>query len=98
MILFEIYRSASTKVMALSYGELGFTQGKYDSVADIDNPAEILEGMTQLLEPYVFSENIAPPDVIEEVLNAYMDFQEAFDVDMQDEIIGLKEILDETNC
>lgn len=94
MIYFAVYRSLCNKAIALAHGELGFTQGKYESVADIENPSDILAGITALLEPYAFSGEELPDDVREELLCALTDFQEAFDVDLQDEIIDLSALLD----
>ena len=94
MILFAIYRSISNKAVALAHGELGFTQGKYESVADIDNPADILAGIAGLLEPYAFSGEVMPNEVLEELLGALADFQEAFDVDLQEDIDALSAIFD----
>ncbi|MDO4816454.1 MAG: hypothetical protein Q4A83_07645 [Bacillota bacterium] len=94
MILFAIYRSLSNKAVALAHGELGFTRGKYESVADIENPAEILAGISGLMEPYVFSGDEMPADVLEELLGALADFQEAFDVDLQEDINGLASLCD----
>lgn len=94
MILFAIYRSLSNKAIALAHGELGFTKGKYESVADIENPANILAGITALMEPYAFSGNEMPQDVLEELLGALVDFQEAFDVDLQEDINSLAVLSD----
>jgi len=94
MFLFAVYRSLSFKAVALSIGELGFTQGKYASVADIDNPAEILAGMSAVLEPYALSGDEMPVDELTELLGDLADFQEAFDVDLQEEINELSSILD----
>lgn len=94
MILFAIYRSLSNKAVALAHGELGFTQGKYESVADVENPAEILAGISALMEPYVFAGDEMPVDVLEELLGALADFQEAFDVDLQEDINGLAALCD----
>ena len=86
MIFFSVYRSLSMKSMAISHGELGFTKGKYESVADIDDPGEILAGIAALLEPYAFSDGEPPREITEELLGALCDFQEAFDVDLREEI------------
>ncbi len=94
MILFAVYRSLSNKAIALAHGELGFTQGKYESVADIDNPANILAGIGALIEPYAFSGDAMPAEVLEELLGALADFQEAFDVDLQEDINALAELSD----
>ncbi len=90
MTLFEIYRSVSTKAVALQYGELQFTYAKYPGLEDIENPAEILSNMSLELEPFVFDENELPQSTLEELINAFADFQEAFDVDLDEEIEGLK--------
>lgn len=94
MLLFTTYRSICNKAVALAHGELGFTQGKYESVADVENPADILAGIAGLLEPYAFSGDDMPDDVREELLCALTDFQEAFDVDLQEDIVGLSSIFD----
>lgn len=94
MILFEVYRNLCNKAIALAHGELGFTQGKYESVADIENPSDILAGISALMEPYAFSGNEMPADVLEELLCALSDFQEAFDVDLQEDIIALSVLSD----
>lgn len=90
MTLFEIYRNASTKSLALQYGELQFTRAKYPGLEDIENPGEILCNMALELEPYVFDEQELPRSTLDELINAFSDFQEAFDVDLEDEIDGLK--------
>lgn len=92
MTLFEIYREASTKSVALQYGELQFTYAKYPGLEDIENPYEILANMALVLEPFMFEDN-PPRDTIEEILHAFEDFQEAFDVDLEEEIEGLKSYL-----
>lgn len=90
MTLFEIYRSASTKAIALQYGELQFTYAKYPGLEDIENPSEILSNMSLELEPFIFEEASIPRSTLEELINAFSDFQEAFDVDLEEEIEGLK--------
>ncbi len=90
MTLFEIYREASTKAVALQYGELQFTYAKYPGLEDIENPYEILTNMALALEPFIFEEETLPQATAEELLNAFSDFQEAFDVDLEEEIEGLK--------
>ena len=92
MTLFEIYREASTKSLALQYGELQFTYAKYPGLEDIENPSEILANMALTLEPFMFDDE-PPKAQLEELLAAFEDFQEAFDVDLEEEIEGLKEYL-----
>lgn len=92
MTLFEIYREASTKAVALQHGELQFTYAKYPGLEDIENPYEILSNMAFALEPFMFDEN-PPKETIEELYHAFEDFQEAFDVDLEGEIEGLKAYL-----
>lgn len=94
MILFQIYRSASTKVVGLINGSLGYTKDKYAEVAG-ENPAEILNGITLELEPYVFggAEAEIDKDKLDELIAAYADFQEAFDVDMEEELSALRSAL-----
>lgn len=93
MSLFEIYRNASTKSIALQYGELQFTYNKYPGLEDIENPYEILANMAIELEPYIFAENELPQGTLVELIDAFSDFQEAFDVDLEEEIDGLKTFL-----
>ncbi len=92
MLLFQIYRSASTKVVGLLQGSLNYTKDKYEEVAG-DNPAEILNGITLELEPYVFGDETMTAEKAHELIEAYTAFQEAFDVDMDEEISGLESIL-----
>ena len=92
MTIFEIYREASTKSLALQYGQLQFTYAKYPGLEDIENPYEILANMALVLEPFMFDDE-PPKDTVEEILHAFEDFQEAFDVDLEDEIEGLKAYL-----
>ncbi|MCF0137181.1 MAG: hypothetical protein HUJ66_02325 [Oscillospiraceae bacterium] len=94
MIIFALYRSISNKAIALLHGELGFTRGKYESVADIENPAEILANIAAVLEPYAFSDEEVPAEVFEELIEALSDFQEAFDVELQEEINELTALCD----
>ena len=88
MFVYDIYRSASTKVMGLYYGEIGYTDGKYPETKG-ENPAEILNGITLELEPYALSGDNMSAEKLDELIDAYSAFQEAFDVDLEDEIIGL---------
>ena len=90
MTLFEIYRNASTKAVALQHGELQFTYAKYPGLEDIENPYEILSNMAIALEPFIFGEEALPQTTLVELIDAFSDFQEAFDVDLEDEIEGLK--------
>ena len=92
MILFQIYRSASTKVVGLINGSLGYTKDKYAEVAG-ENPAEILNGITLELEPCVFGGAEIDKDKLDELIAAYADFQEAFDVDMEEELSALRSAL-----
>lgn len=92
MVLFQVYRSASTKVVGLMQGTLNYTRDKYEDVAG-DNPAEILNGITLELEPYVFGDAVMTKEKAQELVDAYGAFQEAFDVDMDDEISGLEAVL-----
>ena len=92
MTIFEIYREASTKSLALQYGQLQFTYAKYPGLEDIENPYEILANMALVLEPFMFDDN-PPKDTVEEILHAFEDFQEAFDVGLEEEIEGLKAYL-----
>lgn len=93
MTLFEIYRNTSTKSVALQYGELQFTYAKYPGLEDIENPYEILANMSFELEPYLFNESELPQTTLNELIDAFSDFQEAFDVDLEEEIDGLKTFL-----
>lgn len=92
MLLFQVYRSASTKVVGLMQGSLNYTRDKYEDVVE-DDPAEILNGITLELEPYVFGDATMTVDKARELIDAYTAFQEAFDVDMDEEISGLESIL-----
>ena len=92
MTIFEIYREASTKSLALQHGQLRFTYAKYPGLEDIENPYEILANMALVLEPFMFDDE-PPKDTVEEILHAFEDFQEAFDVDLEEEIEGLKAYL-----
>ncbi len=92
MLLFQVYRSASTKVVGLMQGSLNYTKDKYEDVVG-DDPAEILNGITLELEPYVFGDATMTTDKARELIDAYTAFQEAFDVDMDEEISGLESIL-----
>lgn len=90
MTLFEIYRSLSTKAFALQYGELQFTYAKYPGLEDIENPSEILSNMAIELEPFIFDEEELSQATLLELIDAVSDFQEAFDVDLEEDIDGLK--------
>ena len=90
MTLFEIYRNISTKSVALQYGELQFTYAKYPGLEDIENPYEILSNMAFELEPFIFDEEELPQATLTELIDAFSDFQEAFDVDLEEDIDGLK--------
>lgn len=92
MTIFEIYREASTKALALQHGQLQFTYAKYPGLEDIENPYEILANMALVLEPFMFDDE-PPKDTVDEILHAFEDFQEAFDVDLEEEIEGLKAYL-----
>ena len=92
MILFQIYRSASTKVVGLINGSLGYTKDKYAEVVG-ESPAEILNGITLELEPYVFGGAEIDKDKLDALIAAYADFQEAFDVDMEEELSALRSAL-----
>lgn len=92
MVLFQVYRSASTKVLGLINGSLGYTRDKYAEVAG-ENPAEILNGITLELEPYVFGDAEIDREKLSELIAAYADFQEAFDVDMEEELSALQSAL-----
>lgn len=92
MLLFQVYRSASTKVVGLLQGTLSYTKDKYEDVAG-DDPAEILNGITLELEPYVFGDAVMTEEKLRELIDAYGAFQEAFDVDMDEELSALETIL-----
>jgi len=92
MFVFDIYRSSCTKIVALQHGEIPYTKDKYESVIGED-PVDILAGITAALEPAALTGEDIGIGELEELLVAYMDFEEAFDVDMTEEIEGLKELL-----
>lgn len=92
MLLFQIYRSASTKIVGLMQGTLNYTKDKYEEVIG-DDPAEILNGITLELEPYVFGDSVMTREKAQELLDAYGAFQEAFDVDMDEELSALETVI-----